>query len=303
MDAIIISEVRNLVQKSRTSHFECEMVIFLRSQIVRFYIRKLSHFKSIIASSRQFYPMRGWIAAALLFILLNEAVVSLSVQTQRAGLSVTGKFSDNDHSIDTSLYSRQLFVYGESAQLALKRSTILLIGSGALNAEIVKNVALTGMGKMVFVNFAPEQSTTQQLSLLGTNKSAAQYAAELNRNVVVRTHNSYFNRIDISHPSARHFQVVEAGFTSGDGGWTQLLREHNITAVVASNTNFTVLNELDLSCQQAGVKLVACGVHGVCGYVFNNFQREFRVVDADGEERKEVHHFRLHLYRLIYLRI
>lgn len=70
--------------------------------------------------------------------------------------------------------------------------------------------------------------------------------------------------------------------------WTQLLHNHNITTVVASNMNLTALNTLDLSCQKTGVNLVACDVQGVCGYVFNNFQQQFHVIDTDGEERKEV---------------
>ncbi len=74
----------------------------------------------------------------------------------------------------------------------------------------------------------------------------------------------------------------------GDFAWTELLSKYNVTVAVASSTDFSDLNALDLSCQRAGVKLVACDLHGSCGYLFNNFQRNFKVHDADGEDRKEV---------------
>ena len=132
--------------------------------------------------------MKGWTALIALIISLTSVVTSLSVQLQQDRPSVISGFSKNDPSIDTALYSRQLFVYGESAQLALKSSTILVVGSGLLNNELVKNIALTGVGKIIFVN-QPNESIfpIKSPSLLGACESAAQYAADINRNVLVRT--------------------------------------------------------------------------------------------------------------------
>ena len=94
---------------------------------------------------------------------------------------------NNEEPIDKALYSRQLFVYGESAQLSLQRSTILLIGSGSLNNEIVKNVALSGIGKIIFANPVTNDVHWDVNTLLGTKQSLTQYATGLNRNVMVRT--------------------------------------------------------------------------------------------------------------------
>lgn len=131
--------------------------------------------------------MRAWNATILLLISLKVIASSLLVPVQQVQPLLIGKTPKDDQAIDTSLYSRQLFVYGESAQLALKHSTILIVGSGMLSNEVLKNIALTGVGKIVFANWDEgDANTCKQPSIVGTYHSAAEYATELNRNVKVR---------------------------------------------------------------------------------------------------------------------
>eukprot|EP01032_Pedospumella_encystans_P012227 gene12227-14159_t len=208
--------------------------------------------------------MRAWcIVIALSYLFLQGAFSSLPWGPVKTGLGI--RKPGDDESIDKALYSRQLLVYGESAQVKLKQATILMVGRSHLNNEIAKIVALAGVGKILFVEQA-EDGEGKAPSLLGNAPSPAHYVADQNRNVEVET----------------------IAFDSGDFDWSELLAKHNITVAVATGANFTVLNELDLSCQRAGVKLVACDLHGSCGYIFNNFHRGFKVLDADGEDRKEV---------------
>jgi hypothetical protein len=55
--------------------------------------------------------------------------------------------------IDYQRYSRQILVYGEESQDIFNNSTVLMSGSGSpLMIEIVKNLALSGVGKIIFVN-------------------------------------------------------------------------------------------------------------------------------------------------------
>jgi hypothetical protein len=55
--------------------------------------------------------------------------------------------------IDYQRYSRQILVYGEDSQDIFYNSTVLLTGSHSpLMIEIVKNLALSGIGKIIFVN-------------------------------------------------------------------------------------------------------------------------------------------------------
>lgn len=55
--------------------------------------------------------------------------------------------------IDYQRYSRQILVYGEESQDIFNNSTVLLRGPHSpLMIEIVKNLALSGVGKILFVN-------------------------------------------------------------------------------------------------------------------------------------------------------
>ena len=119
---------------------------------------------------------------ALSYLFLEVVSSSFPSGPLKTGLGI--RRPGDDGSIDKAQYSRQLLVYGESAQVQLKQATIIMVGRSHLSNEIAKNVALAGVGKILFV----EQAETPKAwapTLLGNAPSHAQYVADLNRNVEV----------------------------------------------------------------------------------------------------------------------
>ena len=86
--------------------------------------------------------------------------------------------------LDEQLYSRQIFVYGKSAQQSLSSSHVVISGSNKpLAAEIVKNLALAGVGRLTIVDNSPEatdDTIRDPKQLLCGSDSLAQYALSLN---------------------------------------------------------------------------------------------------------------------------
>lgn len=70
------------------------------------------------------------------------------------------------------------------------------------------------------------------------------------------------------------------------------IKQGNYTVVVATDCTSEELQEIDDESKASGTCLVASAVHGVCGYVFNDFREGFVVQDSDGETYTEVciHH-------------
>ena len=91
--------------------------------------------------------------------------------------------------VDEQLYSRQIFVYGKNAQQSLSSSHVIVKGSNKpLAAEIVKNLALAGVGKITVVSGVPSSldaaSLGSSVSLTG-GESIAEYARSLNPLIAV----------------------------------------------------------------------------------------------------------------------
>jgi tRNA A37 threonylcarbamoyladenosine dehydratase len=91
--------------------------------------------------------------------------------------------------VDEQLYSRQIFVYGKNAQQSLSSSHVIVKGSNTpLAAEIVKNLALAGVGKITIVSDTHSSldaaSLGSSVSLTG-GESTAEYARSLNPLIAV----------------------------------------------------------------------------------------------------------------------
>lgn len=85
--------------------------------------------------------------------------------------------------IDTGLYSRQLLVYGKSAQSRLSRSRIAIFDNGLVTQEVVKNLALAGVERMTIVSTNHKSTACTTSGFAGTDLQT--YAASLNPNVEV----------------------------------------------------------------------------------------------------------------------
>jgi hypothetical protein len=106
--------------------------------------------------------------------------------------------------IDESFYSRQLLVYGKTAQNKLLNAKVLIIGDGGMLEEVVKNLALSGVGTIVLAqdSIASAENddkndrnsdnsvhnngrSRSRPSLLGNESSLIKYAKALNPHVQV----------------------------------------------------------------------------------------------------------------------
>ena len=86
--------------------------------------------------------------------------------------------------IDEQLYSRQIFVYGKTAQDSLQNANILVYGSGCIAAEVLKNLALAGAGKISVFEDGGERIGPRP-HLIGPQDSLADYSKTLNKHVKV----------------------------------------------------------------------------------------------------------------------
>ena len=94
-----------------------------------------------------------------------------------------GKFEDNEDGgkVDEQLYSRQLFVYGRRAQQQLQDSHVLIMGDGPVTAEVVKNLALAGVGRLSIIGSDGGASTR----LKALSRNLVEYAKSLNPQIKV----------------------------------------------------------------------------------------------------------------------
>lgn len=125
----------------------------------------------------------------LLYLALSCGLVQVTKSSITSGFTASlihGSSSLSESKtdrIDASLYSRQLFVYGESAQRKLKDAHVLLIGSTLLVHEIGKNLALAGVGNLYVQSAALH--TSPRLSIIAESQSLSHYLKTLNPNIQV----------------------------------------------------------------------------------------------------------------------
>ena len=99
--------------------------------------------------------------------------------------------------LDEQLYSRQIFVYGKSAQQSLSSSHVVITGSNKpLAVEIVKNLALAGVGRLTIdedLSESVDSPSHRSSTLLNGNDSMAEYALSLNPLISVHNITNVFS--------------------------------------------------------------------------------------------------------------
>ena len=213
----------------------------------------------------------------------------------------------NNTAVDEQLYSRQLLVYGKSAQHRMQDAHVLVIGESPLTAEIVKNLALAGVGR---------------ISIHGNDGSRS------DKNIPVKPHQEKIGEkewnmeIDEGH-EGKVYNVVTKGDSQQNviKSESRLLGDATDLASYARGLNpyikashvdikkapqdvhdindYTVIIMVDapfktsINLQKAypGItkkaKIISCSVQGVCSYIMNDFG-EHHIEDADGEEVKVI---------------
>lgn len=93
--------------------------------------------------------------------------------------------SSDDSTIDVGLYSRQLLVYGKSAQHKMQHAHVLIVGEGHLASEVAKNLALSGIGRIsLYSTEGPSTKKSEpsysRVSIMGEDDSLLSYTKSLN---------------------------------------------------------------------------------------------------------------------------
>jgi len=208
---------------------------------------------------------------------------------------------DNDTTtivVDEQLYSRQLLVLGKKGQQSIQKAHVLIKGVGPLTSEIVKNLAMAGIGKLSItendssinsnrtINFndnsnddddddddnehndnnnedndIEEQSifSSKSWSIKGTARSLVDYATTLNPNV---------KAVAVPH------DIV--------------IKEGEYSLVICADTNLHDLEEVNSQCRNTSTMMIGSNVNGVSGFIFNDLLPSFEVNDCDGEETKNI---------------
>jgi hypothetical protein len=78
-------------------------------------------------------------------------------------------------------------VYGIDSQIKLKNSNVLLIGDDMIAKEIVKNLALSGVGSLLLPDVSPKQNMPASGNghILGSHRSLVEFAISINPNIKV----------------------------------------------------------------------------------------------------------------------
>ncbi|KAJ2725602.1 E1 ubiquitin-activating protein [Coemansia sp. D1744] len=166
--------------------------------------------------------------------------------------------------IDESLYSRQLYVLGADAMKKMSASNVLIVGLKGLGCEVAKNIVLAGVKSVTLYDPSPvvisDLSTQFFLHQEDVGKPRAQVSAprlaELNQYVPV--------------------SVLD----------TELTPEAIATFKCVVVTDIPQQQKLEISeaAHQNNVYFISTETRGLFGYTFNDFGKDFVVVDPTGEE-------------------
>ncbi|KAI8394146.1 ubiquitin-activating emzyme E1 [Radiomyces spectabilis] len=171
---------------------------------------------------------------------------------------------DTDNTIDESLYSRQLYVLGHEAMKKMSVAHVLIIGLKGLGVEIAKNVILAGVKSVTL--YDPTPSTLADLS--------AQF--------YIRSDEVGQPRAAVSQPRLAELNnYVPVHVLEGELN-EETLKKYKV--VVATELPFAQQLAISDICHANNIHFISTEVRGLFGRVFNDFGKQFEVIDATGEE-------------------
>ncbi len=152
---------------------------------------------------------------------------------------------------EAKLYDRSIRLWGVEAQSRIRSASILLVGVGALNGEVAKNVALAGVQRIGLLD-----SAALTVADLGTVFTASAEHVGVPRAVAAAEFLRELN------PYVR--VVVEAGDAVGraDAFWQQY------DFVCVSKQPWPVAEAIGAACRRGGVKFYLADCHGYFGFMF-----------------------------------
>lgn len=172
---------------------------------------------------------------------------------------------------EINLYDRQIRLWGFEGQARLREAKVAVLNLSGAGVEIVKNLALGGIGHISIIdsNELLEQDLNVNFfvdaSQIGQNKGAATRGriAELNPRTEVIIREESWQEWESNEWSK--FDVVIGCSLSGE--------------------DIKIVNS---RCRAAKVRFIACGVHGLYGYIFNDLIETENWINVEKSGRRAV---------------
>lgn len=154
---------------------------------------------------------------------------------------------------EISLYDRQIRLWGMEAQTNLRNSKILLINLTGVGVEIVKNLVLGGVGS---------------LTLMDCSKVSEQ---ELNSNFFIDKSQVGMLKVDASKDRIEDMNP-RVQFQTDSRNWEDLKESEfsQFQLIVCTGFNSEQLSKLNKISRNLNIPLIACSVHGMYGFIFND---------------------------------
>ena len=165
-------------------------------------------------------------------------------------------------SIDESLYSRQIAVYGKNAMKSLTKSKVLILGFNGACLEFCKNITLAGVG---LINIVTD-------SVINLEDLAINYYANEN-DIGEKVTDVIINKISELNPYVTITSNENYNINDFD------------TLVLCNNDKKKALQINEL-CRKNNVKFIWMNYYGLFSNVFCDFGNDFKVSDIDGEPNK-----------------
>jgi ubiquitin-activating enzyme E1 len=161
-------------------------------------------------------------------------------------------------------YSRQSYTIGQDAQTRLSNSSILVIGYNTLAQEIIRNMALIGVAKIkIFVNnnIKHNYSTTGLYYKNNDDLIPLDELRKLNPTINIEC----VNILDEDNELDKK----------------KIINKYNL--IILTNSIIDDAIDINRVTHKFNIPFIACGTHGLVGYVFNDFGENFTINDIDGE--------------------
>lgn len=153
-------------------------------------------------------------------------------------------------------YSRQAYSIGKELTLKLADAHIIILGYNELSEEIIKNLVLTGIGK---ITICPKENTEyENINSIYLNKLTSiplQKIQTLNPNITIEID-------DINNV-------------------LQTIKSNNITAIIQVNEQFKDNIFINNLARQNNIPYISTFTSGLNGYIFNDFGNEWIVNDIN----------------------
>uniref|UniRef100_A0A0A9XWX7 SUMO-activating enzyme subunit 1 n=1 Tax=Lygus hesperus TaxID=30085 RepID=A0A0A9XWX7_LYGHE len=178
---------------------------------------------------------------------------------------------------EEKLYDRQIRLWGIESQKRLRSARLLLIGLGGLGAEVAKNIVLSGIKSVTFLDDKP---STKDLAFsqflippdkIGENRAEASTERAKNLNPHVEVTSETFHLADLN----------EEYFSNSR--WD---------VVVATGLDQDQLERLDNFCRKGNLKFFAGEVFGMFGYFFvdlnkHSYTKTVKTIPKKGVVRED----------------